>query len=112
MIWTRRISPLPSAPRSTRSRFAPEQGGEPTSATPDSGRPTDGPDPPLSAGRIKAVPLTAEDSARLRDRLLAEIAGLTCEEEVGRVVHTVLAASERARERRWCPHSSGLCGTP
>jgi hypothetical protein len=40
------------------------------------------PDQPRSAGRIKAIPLTEEDSARLRDRLLSVIEGLTREEDL------------------------------
>jgi hypothetical protein len=66
----------------TDGSFAPEQGltTQPTGAAPDSRRPTDRPDQPRSAGRIKAIPLAEGDSARLRDRLLSEIERLTCEE--------------------------------
>jgi hypothetical protein len=55
---------------------------QPCGASLDSRRPTDRPDQLRSAGRMKAIPLTEEDSARLRDRLLAEIEALTREEEL------------------------------
>jgi hypothetical protein len=64
------------------SRSAPDANLQSSGAAPDSRRPSETIDKPLSTARIKAIPLTAEDSARLRDRLLAEIAGLTCEEEL------------------------------
>jgi hypothetical protein len=59
-------------PISRTARWPPEQslGGKPTGATLDSRRPTDRPDQARSAGRIKAIRLTAENSARSRDRLL------------------------------------------
>jgi hypothetical protein len=72
---------------------------QPFGMTPDSRRPADRPDQPRSAARIKGIPLTAAHSARLRDRLLAEIAGLTCEEELD--AWSVLAASKCAFEHRW-----------
>jgi hypothetical protein len=81
----RLISPSPSAPGSTPTVRLHQRNGlaaAPTDATPDSHRPADRPDQPRSAGRIKAIPLTEEDSARLRDRLLSEIEELTCEEEL------------------------------
>jgi hypothetical protein len=36
-------------------------------------RPADGPNQPRYGRRIKVIPLAAEDSARLRDRLLSEV---------------------------------------
>jgi hypothetical protein len=55
---------------------------QPSGATPDLRWPSDRPDQPRWTGRIKAIPLTAQDSARLGDRLVSEIEGLTCEEDL------------------------------
>ena len=62
--------------------FEQRPGGQLPAATPDSRPPIDRPDQPRSARRIKAIPLTGADATRLRDRLLAEVEGLTCEEDL------------------------------
>ena len=101
-----------SRPISRTAGWPPEQplGGEPTGAKLDSRPPTDRPDQPRSAGRIKAIPLTAEDSARLRDRRLSEIAGLACEEDLDAWSirswreANVLASADGARLRQALRH--------
>jgi len=55
---------------------------QPSSAAPDSRRPSEKADKPLSTARIKTIPLTEEGSARLRARLLSEIEALAREEEL------------------------------
>jgi hypothetical protein len=55
---------------------------QPSGAPPGWRRPSETTDKPLSTARIKPIPFTAADSARLRDRLLSEIDGLTREEEL------------------------------
>jgi len=74
------VGPQPQAAR----RSAPDASldVQPSGAVPDWRKPSERADKPRSAARIRTIPLTSEDSARLRDRLLAQIEGLTCEEDL------------------------------